>query len=141
MQLATASVSACTLPDFTIVKRLIAEMCLDDTALEYDQFITVKQANKVLGFGRLRTHAQCQELCSLGVTEDFRLKGIGRYLTAELIAKRQKPLYVVTVIPDFFSKAGFKITEKFPEEINTKLNYCRTSLSVPEPYVVMKLEL
>jgi N-acetylglutamate synthase-like GNAT family acetyltransferase len=130
----------CTSGDFERVKQLISDMCLDNNELHEHQFSIAKHKKEVYGFGRLRTYSHCQELCSLGVIQEFRLKRIGSSLTTLLIERRQKPLYVVTIIPAFFSKFGFKQTLHFPLEIKCKLEFCETSLTVPEPYVVMVLE-
>jgi len=74
----------------------------------------------------------------LGVAKSQRLKGIGSRLVHEIITKSKKPLFVVTVIPEFFQKFGFKEVNNYPEDLSYKLEYCQTSLSVPEPYVVME---
>lgn len=130
----------CHPSDFLKVKTLIAEMCLDDNDLRSGQFMTAKQNEKVLGFGRIRNYGGCRELCSLGVTEPNRMKGIGSALVQALMKNERLPLYIVTVIPGFFMRFGFRETEAFPKEIAAKLDYCRSSLSVPEPYVVIVKE-
>ncbi len=134
-----ATIFACTEIDFPIVKKLIAEFCLDDNDLRSDQFLVAKFEGKIVGFGRLRQYPACTELCSLGVIENERLKGVGRQLTLALIEKATLPLYLVAIIPDFFTKFGFTEITDFPSEIGVKLKYCIESLSVPETYVVMKL--
>jgi N-acetylglutamate synthase-like GNAT family acetyltransferase len=133
------NISACTEIEFPLIKELIAEFCLDDNDLQSSQFLVAKYDDKIVGFGRLRQYPTCSELCSLGVIEDKRLKGVGRQLTLALIKKATFPLYLVAIIPDFFTRFGFTEISDFPSEIGTKLNYCKESLSVPEPYVVMKL--
>jgi N-acetylglutamate synthase-like GNAT family acetyltransferase len=132
-------ISGCTESEFPIVKKLITELCLDDNDLQASQFLVAKFEDKIVGFGRLRQYPACNELCSLGVIEDQRLKGVGRQLSLALIKKATLPLYLVAIIPDFFSKFGFTEITDFPSELGVKLKYCRESLSVPEPYVVMKL--
>lgn len=133
-----ATISACTDAEFPIIKKLIAEFCLDDNDLHASQFLIAKFEGKIVGFGRLRQYPTCSELCSLGVIEDLRLKGIGRQLTLALTKKATLPLYLVAIIPDFFTKLGFTEITDFPSEMQVKLNYCTESLPVPENYVVMK---
>lgn len=134
-----ANISPCTAAEFPIVKKLIAEFCLDNNDLRPEQFLVAKYEGKIVGFGRLRQYPSCDELCSLGVIEDLRLKGIGRQLTLALIKKATLPLYLVAIIPDFFSKLGFTEITDFPSEIGIKLKYCTEALPVPETYVAMKL--
>lgn len=131
-------ITTCSHSEFPIIKKLIAAFCLDDNDLRAEQFLVAKFEEKIVGFGRLRQYPACTELCSLGVIEDLRLKGIGRQLTLALSKKATLPLYLVAIIPDFFTKLGFTETTDFPPEIGVKLKYCIESLSVPETYVVMK---
>lgn len=133
-----ATLSACANSEFPIVKKLITEYCLDDNDLRASQFLVAKFEGKIVGFGRLRQYPTCNELCSLGVVEELRLKGIGRSLSLSLISKSKLPLYTVTIIPEFFAKFGFTATNEYPAEIEKKLNYCSSVLNVPEKYVVMK---
>jgi N-acetylglutamate synthase-like GNAT family acetyltransferase len=136
--LISPSISLCTPADFTLVKNLIAEFCLDDNDLKPEQFLVAKLEGEIIGFGRLRTYSNSGELCSLGVIEKCRLQGVGSNLSKALIKKSTSDLFTVTIIPGFFEKLGFQTVEEFPSEIKTKLNYCITALSVPEKYVVMK---
>ena len=136
--LVSSDITLCSKNDFLIVKKLISDYCLDDNDLQPEQFLIAVVENKIAGFGRLRNYSVCSELCSLGVVEELRLKGIGSLLSHSLIAKNQLPLYTVTIIPEFFEKFGFKLTESYPIEIEQKVKYCTSVLSVPEKYVVMK---
>ena len=55
-----------------------------------------------------------------------------------LILKSSKPLFLVCIIPEFFTPFGFEIVPEYPEAMQEKLNYCTSELVVPETYVVMK---
>lgn len=125
---------------FKSIIRLIGQFELDDRALLPTGFLAALSEETLLGFGRIRTYDGCSELCSLGVVEPQRHKGIGRLLVQKLIHTTPLPLYLVCIIPGFFEPLGFKITEEYPPELRKKLDYCRESLSVPEEYVVMKYE-
>lgn len=124
--------------DFELIKQLIHQFELDDRDLQYTQFLVAKEGSELLGFGRIRIRGNCSELCSLGVTEPKRLQGIGKELVKELILKAKEPLYLVCIIPEFFTPFGFEVVSDYPEEMQEKLNYCSSELIVPETYVVMK---
>ncbi len=125
--------------EFSLVKKYITEFRLDDRDLKQDEFLIVKDAKKnIIGFGRIREHKNCSELCSIGVIETMRLKGIGKILSKELIKNADEPLFLTCIIPKFFEPLGFQITKKYPQELKDKLNYCTDKLYVPEEYVVMK---
>jgi len=122
------------------IMRLIGQFELDDREVLSTQFLAAVSENTLLGFGRIRTYPACSELCSLGVVEPLRHKGIGSQLVQKLIQKAQQPLYLVCIIPEFFEPLGFKTVADYPPELGEKLDYCREALSVPEEYVVMKYE-
>ena len=126
--------------DFLIIKKLIDQFELDDRDIHQHQFLVAKENNELLGFGRIRRHDDCFELCSLGVTEPKRLQGIGKQLVKELILITQEPLYLVCIIPEFFVPFGFKVVPEYPKAMEEKLDYCTSELVVPEKYMVMKFE-
>jgi N-acetylglutamate synthase-like GNAT family acetyltransferase len=131
-------IHTCSSAQFTILKNYISQFELDDRSLDHTQFLVAVQNNKVLGFGRIREHKDCSELCSLGVIEPERNKGIGRALTKALIKKAKQPLYLVCIIPGFFEPLGFSVCHNYPAELQEKLDYCTNELVVPETYVVMQ---
>lgn len=116
----------------------IEQFELDNRSLSKEQFLKITRQDHLIGFGRIREHAGCSELCSLGIIEPERNKGAGTQLTIELIKKATQPLYLVCIIPGFFERLGFSVCENYPAAIAEKLNYCRTSLPVNEIYVAMK---
>lgn len=124
--------------DFVLIKEFIKQFELDSRELRVDQFLVAKHNNEMLGFGRIRQHNDCAELCSLGVVEPERLKGVGKRLVKELTKKNPNNLYLVCIIPDFFEPLGFKQVSQYPQAMQQKLDYCTSELVVPEPYVVMK---
>lgn len=142
MKLAQVEISPCTEEDFELVKQGIQEMCLDARSLHHSEFVVAKVDDRVVGFGRIRNYDECDELCSLGVFEKYRNQGVGKRILRRLIqhffSTRNKPLYVVTVIPQYFQKFGFEKTDGYPAPIKDKLTYCMNHLYVPEEYVVMK---
>lgn len=123
--------------DFELIKHYIAEFELDNRDLRIEQFTVAKQNDVLLGFARIRKHNGCDEFCSLGVVEKERQNGIAKLLTEHAINTSSQPLYLVTIIPEFFETLGYQIVNEYPPEMQNKLNYCNSELSVPEKYVVM----
>jgi N-acetylglutamate synthase-like GNAT family acetyltransferase len=117
----------------------IREFELDDRDLQVNQFIAAFRNKKLVGFGRLRKHSDGTELCSLGVITPLRRKGIGKAIVTQLIKGAPEKLYLVCIIPDFFTPFNFRITSDYPSSLQDKLDYCTNHLVVPEKYVVMKL--
>lgn len=132
-------IKSCSVEDFELIKAYIQAFELDNRQLQAEEFLVAYHRTQLVGFGRIRNYDICSELCSLGVIEPERMKGVGRKLCYALIKKAQLPLYLVCIIPDFFNPFGFEITDDFPEPLKNKLNYCTQDLPVEETYVVMKL--
>lgn len=123
--------------EFEEIKLHIDEYELDDRELHPEQFVAALKSNKILGFGRLRQHNDCIELCSLGVITRCRRKGIGKAIVTELIRKAQSDIHLVCVIPEYFVPFNFHIVNTYPAAMKSKLIYCRNELFVPQEYVVM----
>lgn len=125
--------------DFLVIKKYISQFELDNRDLYKEQFLAYKINKVVLGFGRIKNHSDCDELCTLGVVELDRNKGIGKLLVNELIKISKQDLYLVCIIPDFFKPFKFQKTSCLPQGILDKMSYCNKSLPVKETYVAMKL--
>lgn len=130
---------------FEQVLQGIQQMQLDARNLNPNEFVIALLNHQILvGFGRLREYPSSCEISSVGVFEPYRNKGIGKKIIHTLIENKsasvpsEKNLYVVTILPDYFAKIGFRITKNFPSEIAEKWHYCTSQLKVPTPYVVMK---
>ncbi|MEO6903624.1 MAG: GNAT family N-acetyltransferase [Bacteroidia bacterium] len=128
-----------TTKEFEQIKNYIQQLELDNRNLKQAQFIVATSNKKVVGFGRLLQLTDCMELCSLGVVPLYRRKGIGKKIIGELISQTSQPIYLVSIIPDFFLLFGFKKTENYPTTIQSKLIYCANVLADTEEYVVMRL--
>jgi N-acetylglutamate synthase-like GNAT family acetyltransferase len=126
--------------EFAQICGRIREFELDGRGLQREQFTAAFRNAELVGFGRLREHPDCIELCSLGVVASQRRKGIGKALVAELTRNAPSAIHLSCIIPEFFIPAGFRITKSFPASMREKLNYCSSELPVPETYVVMVLE-
>jgi N-acetylglutamate synthase-like GNAT family acetyltransferase len=125
--------------EFQQIVEYIREFELDDRDLQPEQFIAAFVQKQIAGFGRLRKHSTCTELCSLGVVTPLRGKGIGKSIVKELIRTADDDIYLSCIIPSFFTPFGFQITENYPSPMKEKLDYCESELTVPECYVIMLL--
>jgi len=119
----------------------VKEYVLDDEELLANQFIVAIHNNKLAGFVRLRHHTDGDELCTLGVIEQYRGKGIGKALVEEVKKKSSGALYLVCIIPIFFDKLGFNVIENnIPASMKRKWTRCTNDYVVEEEYCVMQLQ-
>lgn len=146
MEALNFSIQQCSEQYFQTLQGYLNAMCLDNRHLQCNEFLIALLKDELIGFGRIREYENCAELCSLGVVEAYRNKGVGKKLVISLIKNfygkhfnHQKNLYVVTIIPKYFQKLGFDIVENsYPLPILEKYNYCVKFLTVPEKYYVMR---
>lgn len=54
-----------TLEEFILIRNYILQFELDDRNLKQEEFTAAFRENGLVGFGRLREHSDCIELCSL----------------------------------------------------------------------------
>lgn len=126
--------------EFLQIRNYILQFELDDRNLKQEEFTAAFRENELVGFGRLREHSDCIELCSLGVVTKHRRQGIGKSIVQELIKRSTSSIHLVCIIPDFFIPFGFHVVKKYPLAIQDKLEYCTQELIVPETYVAMLLK-
>lgn len=124
--------------EFSSIKKHIHHFDLDNRALHYNQFVVATINEKIIGFGRIRKHNDCDEFCSLGVLNEYRNLGVAKLLIEARVKLATQPIYMCCIIPHYFKKMGFEITSEYPSVMQNKLNYCTNSLVVEEPYVVMR---
>jgi N-acetylglutamate synthase-like GNAT family acetyltransferase len=124
--------------EFEQVKKYARQFDLDDENMEMSQFKVLLANNKLAAFGRMKVHKDGIELCTVGVVEEFRGKKLGQALVRDFIKSTKQDIYLVTVIPDFFNKMGFKEVKEYPASIKEKSEMCGTKHHVDETYVVMK---
>lgn len=132
-------IRSCSPLRFQLVQKQIRLLELDNRQLQREQFLTICGLRGLEAFGRIRKYEGFSELCSLGVVDKRRGKGLGRRMVKALVEQTEGPLYLVSIIPAWFETFGFKPCSEYPPEIAEKLAYCTGSLPVPEPYVVMLL--
>lgn len=122
--------------EFEQVIQLANSMKLDVKEAKREQFIIVKNDNEVVAFARIFPRGTLNELATLGVVKKNRGQGLSGLLINELRTMYSQ-LYLVTVIPDYFKKIGFKISKDIPKELEQKYNQCELWHGYGDP-VVMK---
>jgi len=110
--------------DFAQIRGLAASFNLDYSDMEADEFWVAAEGRRVVGACGLKKHPDCQELCSLGVAEGFRQKGLGKKLVAALLEASSGDIHLTTIIPDYFEKLGFQRADRVPPSLVKPEEWC-----------------
>lgn len=110
--------------DLPVIKRLAKAYGLLTDDLKAREFLVAVQKRRIAGFGRLKKHPRIWELGCLGVRPEDRKQGIGEALIAKLAARSPADVYVTTLIPAYYRKAGFRVAVRCPADLRRKAEYC-----------------
>lgn len=117
--------------DIPYIEEKLQKYLLDAEGIDWQQFFVAKDNEKVIAFGRVIDHGDCFEIASLGVDYYHRKKGVGKkmflFLLKEALRRKgTKPIYIVTHLPEYFGKFGFKDAPAYPDHMGYKRsNKCR----------------
>ncbi|UCH12692.1 MAG: GNAT family N-acetyltransferase [Candidatus Omnitrophota bacterium] len=119
--------------DLPYIKEKIEKYWLDGRNISVEQFFVARnKEGKPIGFIRYFEFPTFYEPCSMGVDYYWRGKGISTMLFKYVmsIMNNDKPVYILTHIPKYFERYGFKYTSNYPPEIEKKIQTaCRLDRS------------
>lgn len=131
------TVQPATQADMAFIDLLAKKFDLDCEEMSWEQFVTAKRRDEIIGFGRLRKYSGCTELATVGVLPRERKKGIGIAIVNELIRTGPNEIFVTCVIPDFFTRFGFKTVKEYPSVLQKKVDFCKSFDFCEEQIFVM----
>ena len=105
---------------------------LDIERLEPQQFITIREGERIVACGRIKPYEQTYELGSVWVAEDCRGRRLGEMITRELVRRfPQDEVYLTTDaavgLPAYYERLGFLRTQILPDELVAKIKrVCET---------------
>ena len=118
--------------DLSFVRDQLERERLDTERLEPEQFITIREDERIIACGRIKPYEQTYELGSVWVAEERRGKRLGELITRELIRRfPQDEVYLTTDaavgLPAYYERLGFLRTEILPDELVAKIKrVCET---------------
>ena len=95
---------------------------LDTERVEPQQFITIREGERIVACGRIKPYEKTFELGSVWVAEDRRGRGLGARITLELVRRfPQDEVYITTDaavgLPAYYERLGFLRTQILPDEL------------------------
>jgi len=118
--------------DLQFIREQLERERLDSERLEPGQFITVREGERIIAFGRIKPYEKTFELGSVWVAEDRRGRGLRERITRELVRRfPQDEVYITTDaavgLPAYYERLGFLRTRILPEELVAKIRrVCET---------------
>lgn len=110
--------------DFSQIVALAKKLGLDYEGMNKDSYWVAEDAGRIVGMVGLKKHADCHELCALGVSLGYRGKGLGQKLVHTLLLNADRDIYLATIIPGFFEQCAFEQTAKFPASMKKAPEWC-----------------
>ena len=98
-----------------------------------DDFWVADENGTVVGVSCLTDYGNFLFLSSVGVVEGRREKGIARAILEKILSRAEKDIYLYTIMPEFFRKFGFEITDapkKIPSRNSLGCDSCHTAKCV-----------
>lgn len=86
---------------------ILNELDLAYEALSFDDVWLVEEKGKVLSVAELCDHGDSFLLSAVGTVRSSQGKGIASRLLKMILKDLDKPVYLYTLIPEFFARLGF----------------------------------
>ena len=121
-----------TLADMPFIRDQLERERLDTERLEPEQFITIREGDRIIACGRIKPYERTYELGSVWVAEDHRGRRLGEIITRELVGRfPQDEVYITTDaavgLPAYYERLGFLRTKILPDELVAKIKrVCET---------------
>ncbi|MFC1755561.1 GNAT family N-acetyltransferase [Thermoproteota archaeon] len=95
--------------DSPYITQLLKDLDFYKPGLDYSLFWIAEADKKIVGILELEEYANFKFLSYVGVQPTWRKKGIAKSLIKYVANSCDKPVYLYTVIPEFYLKLGFRV--------------------------------
>jgi len=115
------------------ILKLLKEIDLYYDGLKLKNFWVVEKEGKIIGTVQLEEIGDFVFLGSLGVDPEEQRKGIAERMLNIATKDIKKPIYLYTIIPEFFKKHGFQIVPPIsglPSKARYQCEFCHSDQCV-----------
>jgi len=109
--------------DFPAIGELMADLDLAYATMDLSCFWVAEKDGEVVSAAELKDMRDCSLLSCVGVREDLQGSGIGKAVVAEVVRHARHAVYLYTLVPDFFRKAGFVDAASTPAGLPPRSSY------------------
>jgi N-acetylglutamate synthase-like GNAT family acetyltransferase len=109
--------------DHGTILELTGALDLTYPAQDLSCFWVAELDGVIVGIAELKDFERCSLLSCVGVREDFQGRGIGRELVDHVVREARHAVYLYTLVPGFFRKAGFRAAVSLPPDLPPRSIY------------------
>jgi len=109
--------------DYAGIEALMAALELSYPAMDLSCFWVAEAGDAVLAGAELKEFQTCSLLSCVGVREDMQGLDIGCTLVEEVMRHARHDVYLFTLVPGFFRKAGFAEAGQLPRDLPPRSMY------------------
>jgi N-acetylglutamate synthase-like GNAT family acetyltransferase len=109
--------------DYADIETLMGALELSYPTMDFSFFWVAETGNEVVAAAELKDFQACSLLSCVGVREDLQGLDIGRALVEEVVRHARHDVYLYTLVPDFFRKAGFAEAGQAPLDLPPRSIY------------------
>jgi len=106
--------------DRPAVRRLAARLGLDYPGMDDDPFWVAEEDGVVVAACGLKSHADCREICSVGVDESHRGRGAAKALIRRVLEDVPGDIHLATIRPEVFASLGFVPADAVPASLRAR---------------------
>ncbi len=108
-----------TKTEYPIVRKILKDLdlALNTGYQEIKDFVVAKKNQEIIGIAELREYPHFFLLNSFGIRSGYQNRKFGKTFLINLVENLTKPIYLYTIVPHFFQKVGFKITDFLPQDL------------------------
>jgi len=93
--------------DLPQINKILNELDLAYPNQTDKDYWVLEEAHQIKAIAKWQDLGDYYFLSSLGVAQNFQKQGMAKALLEHFFAKQDKDLYIYTIIPEFFKRAGF----------------------------------
>ena len=109
--------------DHGTILHLLGALELGYPSVDLSCFWVAESVSGILAVAELK-ELRCLSLLScVGVRDELQGQGIGRRFVEFVVLQTRLPVYLYTLVPDFFRKAGFRLVDSAPPELPPRSMY------------------
>lgn len=100
--------------DHPEIESLMHDLELAYPSMDLSCFWVAEDAGRIVGAAELKDLQDCSLLSCVGVRPDRQGSGVGKALVEDVVRHARHDVYLYTLVPDFFRKAGFADARRLP---------------------------